>query len=63
MQLPFKPRRTALYLPATNAKALAKARTLPVDIVILYLEDAVAPDRKAEARDAAVAAVKEGGFG
>lgn len=63
MQLPFKPRRTALYLPATNAKALAKARTLPVDIVILDLEDAVAPDRKAEARDAAVAAVKEGGFG
>ncbi len=63
MRLSSKPRRTALYLPATNAKALAKARTLPVDIVILDLEDAVAPERKEEARDAAVAAVREGGFG
>jgi citrate lyase subunit beta/citryl-CoA lyase len=63
MQLTFKPRRTALYLPATNAKALAKARTLPVDVVILDLEDAVAPERKEEARAAALAAVKEGGFG
>lgn len=63
MQLPLRPRRTALYLPATNAKALVKARTLPVDIVILDLEDAVAPERKQEARAAAVAAVAEGGFG
>lgn len=63
MQLSFQPRRTALYLPATNAKAIAKARTLPVDVVILDLEDAVAPERKEEARDAAVAAVREGGFG
>ncbi len=63
MKLPFKPRRTALYLPATNAKALAKARTLPVDIVLLDLEDAVAPDAKDAARDAAIDAVREGGFG
>lgn len=63
MQLRFQPRRTALYLPATNAKAIAKARTLPVDVVILDLEDAVAPERKEEARGAAVAAVREGGFG
>lgn len=63
MRLPFKPRRTALYLPAINARAVAKARTLPVDIVILDLEDAVAPERKEEARNAAVAAVQEGGFG
>ncbi len=63
MRLPFKPRRTALYLPAINARAIAKARTLPVDIVILDLEDAVAPERKEEARNAAVAAAQEGGFG
>ncbi|WP_374527513.1 CoA ester lyase [Novosphingobium sp.] len=59
----FRPRRSALYLPASNAKALAKARTLPADVVILDLEDAVAPEFKAEARAAAVAAVAEGGFG
>ncbi len=58
-----RPRRSALYLPASNAKAIAKARTLPCDVVILDLEDAVAPDMKAEARAAAVAAVREGGFG
>ena len=58
-----RPRRSALYLPASNAKAIAKARTLPCDIVILDLEDAVAPDMKAAAREAAVAAVREGGFG
>lgn len=58
-----RPRRSALYLPASNAKALAKARTLPCDIVILDLEDAVAPEAKVEAREAAVAAIEEGGFG
>lgn len=58
-----RPRRSALYLPASNAKAIAKARTLPCDAVILDLEDAVAPELKAEAREAAVAAVREGGFG
>ncbi|MEP7348695.1 MAG: CoA ester lyase [Sphingorhabdus sp.] len=58
-----RPRRSALYLPASNAKAIAKARTLPADIVILDLEDAVAPEAKADARAAAVAAVREGGFG
>ncbi|MEJ5976294.1 CoA ester lyase [Novosphingobium sp. PS1R-30] len=58
-----RPRRSALYLPATNAKALAKARTLPADVVILDLEDAVAPEHKEAARAAALAAVAEGGFG
>ncbi|MFT4027166.1 MAG: CoA ester lyase [Novosphingobium sp.] len=58
-----RPRRSALYLPASNAKAIAKARTLPADVVILDLEDAVAPEMKDEARAAAVAAVREGGFG
>lgn len=55
--------RSALYLPASNAKALAKARTLACDMVILDLEDAVAPEMKDAAREAAVAAVREGGFG
>ena len=58
-----RPRRSALYLPASNPKAIAKARTLACDVVILDLEDAVAPEMKDEARAAAVAAVQEGGFG
>ncbi|KQT34772.1 malyl-CoA thiolesterase [Sphingomonas sp. Leaf412] len=58
-----RPRRSALFLPASNARAIEKARTLAADVVILDLEDAVAPDRKGEARDAAVAAVRAGGFG
>ena len=58
-----RPRRSALYLPASNAKAIAKARTLPADVVVLDLEDAVAPEAKEEARAAAVAAVREGGWG
>jgi len=63
MIAPDRPRRSALYMPATNAKAIAKARHLPVDVVILDLEDSIAPEAKDEARDAAVAAVREGGFG
>ena len=58
-----RPRRSVLYMPASNPKALAKARELPCDAVILDLEDAVAPDMKAAARDAACAAVAEGGWG
>ena len=58
-----RPRRSALYLPASNAKAIAKARTLPCDVVILDLEDAVAPGAKELAREQAVGAVREGGFG
>ena len=56
-------RRSALYLPASNAKAIAKARTLDCDVVILDLEDAVAADVKHLAREQAVAALAEGGFG
>jgi citrate lyase subunit beta/citryl-CoA lyase len=56
-------RRSALYMPASNARAIAKARTLECDVVILDLEDAVAPDEKASARDRVVEAVREGGFG
>lgn len=55
--------RTLLYLPASNPRAVAKARTLAADVVILDLEDAVAPAAKADARSAAVAAVREGGWG
>lgn len=59
----LRPRRSALYLPASNPKALTKARTLPADVVILDLEDAVAPENKIAAREQAVAALAEGGFG
>lgn len=55
--------RSVLYLPASNARAVEKARTLPADVVVLDLEDAVAPEAKADARDAAVAAAMTGGFG
>ncbi|WP_430422645.1 HpcH/HpaI aldolase/citrate lyase family protein [Phenylobacterium sp.] len=58
-----RPRRSVLYLPASNARALEKARSLACDTVILDLEDAVAPDAKAEARESAIAAVRAGGFG
>ncbi|MBT0669707.1 CoA ester lyase [Novosphingobium profundi] len=58
-----RPRRSALYLPASNARAIEKARGLPCDIVVLDLEDAVAPEAKAGAREAAVAALEQGGFG
>ena len=55
--------RSVLYLPASNARAVEKARTLPCDVAVLDLEDAVAPELKAQARAAAVAAAHEGGFG
>ena len=55
-----RPRRSLLYVPASNPRALEKAGELPCDGVILDLEDSVAPEAKAEARDAAVAAVRAG---
>ena len=55
--------RSVLYLPASNARAIEKARTLACDVAILDLEDAVAPQAKADARAAAVEAVRGGGFG
>ncbi|MCJ2181158.1 CoA ester lyase [Novosphingobium sp. 1949] len=60
---PIRPRRSALYLPASNPRAIEKARTLPCDIVVLDLEDAVAPEAKDEARAAAIGAIAQGGFG
>lgn len=58
-----RPRRSVLYMPGSNARALEKAKTLPADAVILDLEDAVAPDAKSEARDQVCGAVKGGGYG
>lgn len=59
----IRPRRSVLYMPGSNARALEKARTLPADGVILDLEDSVAPDGKAEARARVAETVKAGGFG
>lgn len=59
----FRPRRSALYMPGSNARALDKARTLAADTLILDLEDAVAPERKAEARQQVRAAIAAGGYG
>lgn len=55
--------RSVLYLPASNARAVEKARGLTCDVAVLDLEDAVAPEMKAEARAVAVAAAQQGGFG
>ena len=59
----FRPRRSVLYLPASNERALEKAKTLPVDALILDLEDAVAPDAKNVARENACAAARSGDYG
>lgn len=58
-----RPRRSCLYMPGANSRALEKAKTLAADCVIFDLEDAVAPDAKIEAREIACAAVKSGGYG
>jgi len=58
-----RPRRSALYMPASNARAVEKAKALACDVVILDLEDAVAPEAKEIARAQAIEAVKAGGFG
>jgi len=53
-------RRSALYMPGSNARALEKARSLPADVLIFDLEDSVAPDAKVPARDRAIGAVASG---
>ncbi|MGW5239566.1 HpcH/HpaI aldolase/citrate lyase family protein [Monashia sp. NPDC004114] len=58
-----RPRRSVLYMPSSNERALEKAKTLPVDALILDLEDAVAPDAKETARENACAAVQSGDYG
>ncbi len=60
---PMRPRRSLLYMPGANARAMEKARGLPCDGVILDLEDAVAADAKVDARAAVIATVAQGGFG
>ena len=62
MQL-IRPRRSVLYMPGSNARALEKARSLPADALILDLEDAVAPDAKDLARTQVAEAVRARGFG
>jgi citrate lyase subunit beta / citryl-CoA lyase len=59
----LRPRRSALYMPGANARALEKATGLPADALILDLEDAVAPEAKDEARDRVCRAAAEGGYG
>lgn len=59
----IRPRRSVLYMPGANERALEKAKTLPADSLILDLEDAVAPEAKVEARDRVCNVVKAGGYG
>ena len=59
----IRPRRSVLYMPGSNARAIEKAKTLPVDGIILDLEDAVAPNAKDAAREQVAEAVRAGGFG
>ena len=58
-----RPRRSVLFMPGSNARAMEKAKSLPADAVIFDLEDAVAPDAKEQARVQAIAAVRAGGYG
>lgn len=63
MTNPHRPRRSCLYMPGSNPRALEKARTLPADTVIFDLEDAVAPDAKESARLAVLEATSQAGYG
>jgi citrate lyase subunit beta/citryl-CoA lyase len=63
MDGPVRPRRSVLYMPGSNERALDKARILPADALIFDLEDAVAPSAKPTARAAVAAAVAAGGYG
>ena len=59
----LRPRRSALYMPSSNEKALEKAKSIASDAIIFDLEDAVAPDAKPTARANAVAAANSGAYG
>lgn len=59
----IRPRRSCLYMPAANAKALEKAKTLPADVLLLDLEDSVAPETKESARAQLLGVLREGGYG
>ncbi|MDQ0348899.1 HpcH/HpaI aldolase/citrate lyase family protein [Ancylobacter vacuolatus] len=62
MSTPVRPRRSVLFMPGSNPRALEKARGLPADAIVIDLEDAVAPDAKAQARARVAATLSEGGF-
>lgn len=61
--IPLRPRRSVLYMPGANERALEKAKTLDTDSLILDLEDAVAPDAKAQARERVCVAATSGEYG
>lgn len=61
--LPIRPRRSMLYMPGSNARALDKGRYLPADSIIMDLEDAVLPENKVSARQEILNHIKEGGYG
>src|SRR5215510_6581106 len=63
MERQARPRRSVLYMPGSNGRALEKAKTLAADGLIFDLEDAVAPDAKAAARQQVCEAVRTGGYG
>mgnify|MGYP003627776360 CR=1 FL=1 len=63
MSASLRPRRSALYMPGINLRALEKAKALPVDCVIFDLEDSVAPDEKKAAREQVTSVLKTGGYG
>ena len=63
MTADLRPRRSVLYMPGANERALEKAQTIPADALILDLEDAVAPDAKPEARERVCAAATSGAYG
>ena len=63
MSKKIRPRRSVLYMPGANSRALDKARSLPADAIVLDLEDAVAPAAKPHAREQVRAAVSAGGYG
>ena len=63
MAMTTRPRRSILYMPGSNARALEKGRSLAADGLILDLEDAVTPDAKETARIQIIDALKEGGYG
>jgi len=63
MSAELRPRRSVLYMPSSNPKALEKAKSIPCDAIIFDLEDAVAPDAKPDARQRAVVAATSGEYG
>ena len=63
MDTDLRPRRSVLYMPGANERALEKAKAIPADALIFDLEDAVSPDAKPEARDRVCAAASSGGYG